>query len=437
MRAFPAWALSLLLLASCSRTSNEPPAPAEPARATFALGYQPAESEARIVAAQRQVRGAPDQAGGYVALAEAFLVRRRETADPSYMGYAKDALGAATELAPRDPAVMTTAIMLLMDGHAFAEAATTARQVIAMGGDPTTAHLLLSDALLELGDYDGSVAALQEAMDRFPDLRAHGRAAYLRWLHDDVEGALESMDDALRAGSRDAEAMAWCYVDLGMMLWHQARLDAALRAAEEALTLVPEYVPALSLQARVLAVQPPGNAAGASPPGASTPGMDQAIAALERVVERRPEAEELLRLAELLAGQGKHADAARYLARAEILARHDPLPLALYYARHDMEHERALALARRAVAERATIHTHDVLALALLRAGRIDDAAAAMAGALALDTPDARLLLHRGLIELAAGNGRAARASLEQATRRNPHADPLLAQELSSKLEAP
>jgi tetratricopeptide (TPR) repeat protein len=431
MRAFPAWALSLFLLASCSRTSNESPAPAEPARATFALGYQPAESEARIAAAQRQVRGAQGQAGGYVALAEAFLVRRRETADPSYMGYAKDALGAARELAPRDPAVMTTRIMLLMDGHAFAEAATTARQVIAMGGDPTTAYLLLSDALLELGDYEGSVTALQEAMDRLPDLRAHGRAAYLRWLHNDVEGALESMDDALRAGSRDPEAVAWCYVDLGMMLWHQAQNDVALRAAEKALALVPDYVPALSLQARVLAAQPPGGPAG---PAA---GIDQAIATLERVVERQPGAEELLRLAELLAAQGKHADAARYLARAELLARHDPLPLALYYARHDMEHERALVLADKAVSERATIYTHDVLALALLRAGRIEDAAAAMARALALDTPDARLLLHRGLIELAAGHASAARASLEQANQGNPHADPLLARELLDKLEAP
>jgi tetratricopeptide (TPR) repeat protein len=435
MRAFPAWALSLFLLASCSRTSNESPAPApaEPARATFALGYQPAESEARVAAAQRQVRGAPDQAGGYVALAEAFLVRRRETADPSYMGYAKDALGAAKELAPRDPAVMTTRIMMLMDGHAFAEAASTARQVIAMGGDPTTAYLLLSDALLELGDHDGSVAALEQAMDRYPDLRALSRAAYLRWLHNDVEGALESMDDALRAGSRDPEAMAWCYVDLGMMLWHQARLDAALRAADKALSLVPDYVPALSLQARVLAAQAPGGPSGPSGPS----GIDQAIAALERVVERQPAAEELLRLAELLAARGKHAEAARYLARAKILARHDPLPLALYYARQDMEHERALELAEKAAAERATIYTHDALALALLRAGRIEDAAAAMARALALDTPDARLLLHRGLIELAGGHGSAARASLEQANQQNPHADPLLARELLSKLEAP
>jgi tetratricopeptide (TPR) repeat protein len=443
-----AWALSLLLLASCSRNSDEPPTPAPAAPeqvksdqarsepATFALGYEPARSEARIVAAQQQVRRAPDQAGGYVALAEAFLIRWRETAEASYMGYAKDALAAARELAPRDPAVMTTRIMMLMDGHAFAEAASTAREVIAMGAtgaDPTTAYLLLSDALLELGDTEGAVAALQQAMDRFPDLRAHSRAAHLRWLHGDVDGALESMDDALRAGSRDPEAVAWCYVDLGMMLWHQGQLDPALRAAQKALELVAGYPPALSLQARVLEArsEQPG------PPEARERALDQAVAALEQVVERQPTTDELLRLAEILARRGRRDDAARTLARAEILARHDPLPLALYHARHGTERERALALADKAVAERATVHTHDVMALALLRAGRVKDANAAMDRALALNTPDARLVLHRGLIELAAGHRDAARASLDRANQQNPHADPLLARELAAMLEAP
>jgi tetratricopeptide (TPR) repeat protein len=144
-----------------------------------------------------------------------------------------------------------------------------------------------------------------------------------------------------------------------------------------------------------------------------------------------------VRLAEILARQGKREAAARALARAEILARHDPLPLALYHARHDTEHERALHMAEKAVAERATVYTHDALALALLRAGRVEDAKAAMDRALALDTPDARLILHRGLIELAAGDRDAARASLERANQQNPHADPLLARELAAMLQAP
>lgn len=359
-----------------------------------------------------------------MALTEAFLVRKRETGDPVYMGYAKDAMIAARSLAPQDAQVRTADIMFLLDAHRFADAAHEARQVAAEDPRDATGHLLLSDALLELGDYEGAVAALEHAMERAPDLRSYSRAAYLRWLHNDVEGALEMAEDAIKAGSRTPEPVAWCHADLGVMLWHKGDLAGAERAAERALALVPGYAPALSLQARVRAAQ--GR-------------VDEAIMLLRDVVARMPTAEELLQLGELLAGQGQTEQAAEALARAEKLAEHDPLPLALYYARHAIQAERALALAGKAAAERGTIYTHDALALALLRSGRIADAAGAMARALTLETPDARLYLHRGLIELAQGQRDAARASLDRANALSPHADPRLAGELAQKLasEAP
>ena len=364
-------------------------------------------------------RQAPDEAGSYTHLAETFLVRRRETADASYLAYAKDALSAARSLSPEDPRVLSTQIMLYFDDHRFAEAAAMARRVIAANPTDAGGHLLLSDAELEMGRYDAAVEALQEAMDRSPDLRSYSRAAHLRWLHGDVEGAIDSMNDALAAASRGPEPMAWCYVDLGTMLWHSGQLDSARRVAEQALRLVPEYAPALSLQARILAAQGQPEAA---------------MHKLTAVIERAPSAEILLRASDVAALGGFDAEARRWRAQAEKLASHDPVPVALFYARHGIETERSLELAEKAVAQRATVYTHDAHAMALLRAGQVAEATAAMDRSLALETADARLLLHRGLIELAAGDRDAARVTLTAANAQNPHADPLLAAELERGL---
>lgn len=393
--------------------------------AAFAMGYTPrpdsaaGTAEVAIAKAQARVRQSPAEPGPYIELTQAFLRRKRESADPVFLGYARDALAAAETLAPADPKVLTVAILFLFEDHKFAEAAKKAQEILASDADNVTAFLLLSDARLELGDYDGAIDTLQEAIDRLPDLRSLSRVGYLRWLHGDVEGALQAMHDALTSGSRDAEARAWCHVELGMMLWHKGELDPALRAADEALALVGAYVPALALKARVLVGK--GD-------------RDGAIALLDEVVGRLPTAEHLVSLSELLGEAGKAKEAEARLMEAEKQAGHDPLPLSLYYSRHNLQSERALALAEKAVAERSTIYTQDALALAKLRAGRVEEAKQDMASALARKTPDARLTLHRALIEHASGDARAAAASLEEAKKQNPYADPVLAAELTRAL---
>jgi tetratricopeptide (TPR) repeat protein len=385
--------------------------------AAFALGY-PAEPDSRIARAQAEVRES-GTAGAFVHLAEALLAHRRETGDPALLGYARDALRAAQARAPRDPAVMRTQLHFLMDDHRFAEARDAARVVIEIDPRETGAHLLLSDALVELGEYDQAIEALQVAMNLEPDLRSYSRTGYLRWLHGDIEGAMAAMDTAMRYAGASPEPRAWVYVDSGWMMWQAGRIDDAAVAAERALTLVSDYAPALSLQARVLAAR-----------GQS----EQAVAVLTKVVERVPSAADLVYLGELLTAAGRKDQAAAHLARAEALAAHDPLPLAMHHAHAGQDPARALALAGAALAERDTVYTQAANALALLRNGRIDEAGKAMERALRLGTPDARLVLGRGLIALAAGDVARAREALDNAQRMNPHADPALLAELRQGL---
>src|SRR5262245_56106761 len=114
---------------------------ADPIAATFALAYAKA-GEVEIQRAQDAVRAAPEQARAYARLARAFLVRRRETGDPALNGYAEDALLAAQARDPRDPEVMTVAILELHDRHQFREARAAARELVKATPSDATGHLL-------------------------------------------------------------------------------------------------------------------------------------------------------------------------------------------------------------------------------------------------------------------------------------------------------
>jgi tetratricopeptide (TPR) repeat protein len=385
--------------------------------AAFALGYS-AKPDSRIARAQTEVRES-GTAGAFVHLAEALLAHRRETGDPALLGYARDALRAAQARAPRDPAVMRTQLHFLMDDHRFAEARDAARAVIEVDPRDTGAHLLLSDALLELGEYDQAVEALQVAMNLEPDLRSYSRTGYLRWLHGDLEGAMAAMNTAMRYAGASPEPRAWVYVDSGWMMWQAGRIEDAAKVVDSALGLVSDYAPALSLQARLLAAR--GR-------------TEEAVAVLAKAVERVPTAADLVYLAELLTAAGRKDEAKTHLARAETLAAHDPLPLAMHHVHAGQDAARALALSQAALAERDTVYTQAAHALALLRNGRVEEAGKAMERALRLGTPDARLVLGRGLIALAAGDVAGARKALDSAQKMNPHADPALLAELRQGL---
>jgi len=419
---------SLLTLSACS-SRGESPSPetteiAEVSTATlpkadFAMAYEATEQELDIRAAQELVRKTPTDAMAYVSLAEAFLVRKRETSNARYFALASDAMGAARGIAPNNSAVRTSAVQLLFADHQFEEAAAETRKLIASNASNATAYLLLSDALVEQGQYDDAVEALEGANDISPDLRVYARGSYLRWLDGDQEGAIELMVDAIKMGSKTNEAVAWCYAELGMLFWHTNQLDEATSAATRANNLVPGYAPATELMARI----------------AATEGKrDEAIVLYEQLVERRSTVSAHIALSELLRLRGSSDQAEAQRTIAEEMAVHDPLALALHDARYGLNPAKTLMMAEKAVAERSNIYTRDALALALLRAGKIAEARVACGDEAAFGGLDASLWLHRGLVQAADGDAEAARTSLDKALTLNAAVDPLLVAELQSEL---
>lgn len=389
-----------------------------PILAEFAMAHVPGPDETAISRSQDHVRSHPRNSKAYHALAEALLVRKRETSNRKYFALAKDALVAAQKLDPTDALIRTTAVQLLFEDHQFEKAATQSRALIRQDSSNATAHLLLSDALLEQGDYDGAVASLENAMNRAPGLRVYARGSYLRWLDGDLEGAIEFMDDALRLGSLTPEAVAWCQAELGMLHWHAGNSEEASKAAARAIALVSHYPPALELMARI----------------ASSDGKRlEAIALYQDLLRRRRTVAAHLALSELLAAQGLDDEAKKQAELASSMASHDPAPLALYYARLDINSERALELASTAVAERSNVYTRDAQALALLRVGKAQAAKAAL-GEMSQGSLDSSLWLHRGLIMAATKDFDAARSSLATALATNAKADSLLVSELQEQL---
>lgn len=406
------------MVGDTSTPSCTPPA----ALPELALSFQAGDSatERRITAAQNAVREHPNTIEAYTALATALLMRRRETSNAVFATYAQDVLTTASRRAPGDPQVALLTTMVLLDQHRFTDAAEKARLLTAALPNDPTPHLLLGDALLELGEYDDSADAVQDAMNLRPDLRSYNRAAHMRWLYGDFDGALTVMDLALGAGSsRDPEGQAWCFADLGTMYLARGDARRAAASADRALDLLPKYVPGMVVRAKAMAAQ----------------GLvDAAIATMSDAVERRPSAEDLLTLAAWLTQANRQPEAAQRRSQAERLSKADPRPMAHFLARMALRPADALTLAQQELAARHNIAAYDTYALALLRNDRLDEASHAIGQAMALGTKDADLHLHAGLIQVAARKPAAARASLTRALDLNPNVDPTLVSELRQDL---
>src|SRR5690606_27279736 len=111
---------------------------------------------------------------------------------------------------------------------------------------------LLGDALIEQGRTAEAAAAYQEMMDLKPFYQSYTRAAHLRWLKGDLDGAIEAMRLATRTVSaRDADSSAWAWARLALYELQAGRLDDAAAAARTALEHQSDHAGALLAQGRV------------------------------------------------------------------------------------------------------------------------------------------------------------------------------------------
>jgi tetratricopeptide (TPR) repeat protein len=219
--------------------------------------------------------------------------------------------------------------------------------------------------------------------------------------------------EAVLAASVPRENVAWTQFALADLWFQAGDLEKSAAACRDALTSYPGYHRALAGLARVEAARRR---------------YPEAVELYRRALAVIPLPEYAAALGDVLLKQGHPREAKQQYDLVEYIGRLNAInkvvhnrELALFLADHDLKPEQALELARRELDVRQDVYTHDVLAWALYKNGRLDAALAEMTEALRPGTRDARLYFHAGLIHHALGHADEARDYLERALATNPH----------------
>jgi tetratricopeptide (TPR) repeat protein len=187
--------------------------------------------------------------------AEALLLAQRTRPDAAQFERAKALAAAEVKRAPSEARAWTTLAWVRMIEHRFPEALDAAKTADHLAPDEPRTLALMCDALVELGRYDEAVTIAQRLADLDPGVPAWIRAGRLRFLHNDLDGAIELMARAARTGSARGEAAAWVWLELSRLYLHAGRVsDTAqtIAAAQQAYPGLPAILPA---KARLLLAQ--------------------------------------------------------------------------------------------------------------------------------------------------------------------------------------
>jgi tetratricopeptide (TPR) repeat protein len=408
--------LALLLATVCllvfflSQKSKNEPNKAPSATATFdnALGLilTPQTGESRtdgeISQLQRRIREGRNVEPWLDRLGWAFVAKARESFDPGFYKLAEQCAQCIEKRNPQSQEAMLLRAYVLQNLHRFKESETLARRLVQERG-LSFDYGLLGDALMEQGKLNEAVEAYQRMIDLKPDLHAYARAAHMRWLKGDLEGAIEATQLAVSAAiPSDAESASWVNTRLAFYEFQAGRVNEAEQRCALAFSLQSNYPPTLFLQGRILLDQSR---------------FGEAVDALQNAVKLNPLPEYQWTLAEALRAAGRENEA----SGVEVQLRQrgatgDPRTLALFLATRHESPETALRLAQAEFDSRSDVFTHDALAWSLAAAGNVAEALSEMQRALAEGTQDARLLFHAGVIASQAGHSADAERWLRKAS---------------------
>jgi tetratricopeptide (TPR) repeat protein len=357
----------------------------------------------------------------YARLGQAYILKARETGDPTYYALADTTLSRCLELNPDGATAARAATDLAtvqMARHQFREALATGQKALGFDGASLLPHGPIGDAHIELGEYDKAEAAYETMKSLSGPFYPHGRLSLLRFLKGDPDGAIAEMRRAIEsgiAGDQPKENIAWAQFRLGTLLFQTGDVGAAARAHGDALSTFPGYHRALAGLAQARAAE------GRYP---------EAVDLYHKAIGVIPLPEYAAGLGDVYAKTGRLGEARKQYALVEYIGRLNALnqvlynrELALFYLNHDLKLADALDLARKELEVRRDLYTFDVLAWALYKNGQAREALGPMKDARRLGTKDARLSFHAGMIYRAVGDRDEARRALQDALRLNPHFD--------------
>jgi tetratricopeptide (TPR) repeat protein len=387
------------LIASRKTTLQAEKSPPERAACRFVLASLNEPIDEEIAQQQTLIRNG--STAGLERLGWMFVKKARLTFDASYYILAEQCAQCMEANGAKGPDTLLLNAHALQSLHRFHEAEEVARELVSTRERPFD-YGVLGDVLVDQGKVREGAAAYQKMIDLRPDLQSYARAAHVRWLTGDLNGAIDLMRLAVSGSSpNDAEAAAWAYTRLSLYQLQRGATKQALESCSAGLALQPDYAPALLARGRILL--------------ALNRSAD-AVVELQHAAKLNPLPEYQWVLADALALIGDRDRAKEVESQiVERGATEDPRALSLFLATRGENIEQAVHLAQHEFTSRADVFTHDALAWALAVAGRNTQAQLHATKALSEGTVDARLLLHAGIIAALNNDTRQAKQRLQQA----------------------
>ena len=351
---------------------------------------------------QQQIRESRNPELGLEQLGWAFVTKARESFDAGFYKLAEQCALGIEKHNPQSQEAMLLRGHALHSMHRFKESEALARRLVEQRGLGFD-YGLLGDALMEQGRLKEAVEAYQRMMNLKPDLQAYARAAHMRWLKGDLDGAIEVMQLAVSAASPlDAESAAWANTRLASYDFQAGRSKDAEQRCAVALSFQSNYAPTLLLRGKMLLAQ---NKSG------------QAVDVLQNAEKLSPLPEYQWALADALRALGGRENEASAIEAQ--LRQHgpvsDPRTFAIFLATRRESPDIALRLARAEFDSRSDVFTHDALAWSLVAAGKLAEARGEMERALVEGTEDGRLFFHAAMIASKSGRDAEAQRWLEKA----------------------
>ena len=408
-----------------SNSDREPAIAAVPADESFRTVTSDAVTridgsslDATIESLQARLKAIPGDHVSWATLGLAYVQKARISVNPEFYPRAEGALDRSFEIDSDDNFLGYAGRSALASArHDFPAARDLAAAGLAINPYSALLYGALSDAQIQLGEYDDAFESVQKMLDLSPDTSSFSRASYTWELRGDPTQAAELMQRALDDAFNDA--------DRTFALHHLAMLAFDTGDASRA----------LELELRALERSPDDPAArfGRAVAEAALGQTETALGHLGELVLATPEPSYLVYYGSLLESVGRSAEAeAQYAvveATRQLFAANGQLPDAdavLFQIRVG-DVDRAVADAEAALETRPFLAMHDAYAWALHAAGRHAEALTEIEAALALGTESALYRYHAGMIRLALGDENGARAELTTALSINPFFDPLAA----------
>ncbi|MEO8227073.1 MAG: hypothetical protein ABI637_06550 [Gemmatimonadota bacterium] len=359
-----------------------------------------------------------ESAGDRTQLAGLYLQRARATGSNDDVLRAEDAARSSLALrtAHNGKAPMALASALLAQ-HRFAEALIVARSLLASDPLRVGYRAQVAEIEMELGHYAEADTLFRGLEHERTNLGVAPRLSRWAELHGRLDEAhaliVNARDLALRQTSMPHEQIAWFHLRVGDLAQRNGHLDEAAREFSAGLEVQPDDYRLLGARARL---------------AANRQQWREAIAFGERALAITLDPITLGTVGEAYAATGDSASAEDFYRTMEVAVGRQAGPFhrawSLFLLDHDRRVPEVLARVRAEIAERHDVYGYDLLAWALYKAGRPNEAAAADRSALQLGTRDPLLLFHAGMIARALGDTAAARRHLGDAIALNPSFHP-------------